>query len=41
MARLVDLFAFMHTGNAGAAARAFVSRLHLTPGTLAFLPSAR
>ena len=41
MARLVDIFVFTHTGNAGAAARALVAPRLLTPGTLAFLPSAR
>jgi hypothetical protein len=41
MARLIDIFAFMHTGNACGATRARVSRLLLTPGTLAFLSSAR
>jgi hypothetical protein len=41
MARLVDIFVFMHAGNAGAATRAYVSRPLLTPGTLAFLSSAR
>jgi hypothetical protein len=41
MARLADIFVFMHTGNSGAAARALVTRRLLTPGTLAFLPSAR
>jgi hypothetical protein len=42
MARLTDIFVFPHTGSAGAAAsRAFVTPRLLTPGTLAFLPSAR
>ena len=41
MARFSDIFVFKHTGNAGAAARVLSSRRFLTPGTLAFLASAR
>jgi hypothetical protein len=41
MARLNDIFVLVHTGSAGAAARALAPRLLLTPGTLAFLTSAR
>jgi hypothetical protein len=41
MARLTHIFVLTHTGGAGAAARALGSRLLLTPGTLAFLSSAR
>jgi hypothetical protein len=41
MARLIDIVVSLHTGIAGAVARADFSRLLLTPGTLAFLTSAR
>ena len=41
MARLTLIFVFPHTGNAGAAARPRVTPRLLTPGTLAFLPTAR
>jgi hypothetical protein len=41
MARLNNIFVRTHTGDSGAAARALPSRLLLTPGTLAFLSSAR
>jgi hypothetical protein len=41
MARLLDILVLSHTGAAGAAARALVSRPLLTPGTLAFLTPAR
>jgi hypothetical protein len=41
MARLNDILVLTHTGGAGAAARALATRILLTPGTLAFLSSAR
>jgi hypothetical protein len=41
MARLIHMFAFMHVGIAGAATRVLVTRNLITPGTLAFLSSAR
>jgi hypothetical protein len=41
MARLIDIVLSIHTGIAGAVARADFPRLLLTPGTLAFLQSAR
>lgn len=41
MARLLDILVITSAGRAGAAARAFVTRPLLTPGTLAFLSSAR
>jgi hypothetical protein len=41
MARLPDIVVSLHTGIVGAVSRADFSRLLLTPGTLAFLQSAR
>jgi hypothetical protein len=41
MARLIDIVLSIHTGIAGAVSRADFPRLLLTPGTLAFLQSAR
>jgi hypothetical protein len=41
MARLAYIVLSIHTGNAGAMSRADFPRLLLTPGTLAFLKSAR
>ena len=41
MARLASIVSFIHTGIAGAMSRADFNRLLVTPGTLAFLKSAR
>jgi hypothetical protein len=41
MARLAHIRCSTHTGGAGVAARALALRRLLTPGTLAFFPSAR